>query len=71
MPAPRAGMAWEPVTVYEELPIVPDASRAELLASLKRGEEDRRSGLGKLMTAAELKAEMRASFEKITGYKVV
>ena len=40
MPAPRAGMVIEPVTTYEEVPIVTEAARAELLASLERGEDD-------------------------------
>jgi hypothetical protein len=70
MPAPRIGMAFVPVTTYEELPIVTDAARAELLESLKRGEDDKKKGLGKLMSADELKGEMRAGFEKITGYKI-
>ena len=63
-------MVYEPVTVYEELPIVSDAARAELLASLKRGDEDLKAGRVTLMTVAELQAEMRADFERITGYKL-
>ena len=47
-----------------------DAARAELLESLKRGEEDLKAGRVTLMTMAELKADMRADFERITGYKL-
>ena len=64
MPAPRAGM------VIEEVPIVTEAARAELLASLERGEDDRKAGRVKRMSVAELKADMRADFERITGYKI-
>jgi hypothetical protein len=70
MPAPRAGMVIEPVTTYEELPIVSEAARAELLASLERGEGDVKAGRVKRMTVAELKADLRADFQKITGYKI-
>jgi hypothetical protein len=64
MPAPRAGM------VIEEVPIVTEAARAELLASLERGEDDRKAGRVKRMSVAELKADMRGDFERITGYKI-
>jgi hypothetical protein len=70
MPAPRAGTVIEPVTTYEEAAIVTEAARAELLASLERGEEDLKAGRVKRMSAAELKADMRADFERITGYKI-
>jgi hypothetical protein len=70
MPAPRAGMVIEPVTTYEEVPIVTEAARADLLASLERGEEDRKAGRVKRMSVAELKADMRADFERISGYKI-
>jgi hypothetical protein len=70
LPTPRAGMVIEPVTTYEELPIVSEAARAELLGSLERGEDDVRAGRVKRMTVAELKADMRADFQKITGYKI-
>ena len=70
MPAPRAGMVIEPVTTYEEVPIVTDAARAELLASLERGEDDVKAGRVKRMSVAEFKADIRADFEKITGYKI-
>lgn len=70
MPAPRAGMVIEPVTTFEELPIVTEAARAELLASLERGEADLKGGRVKRMTVAELKADMRGDFERITGYKI-
>jgi hypothetical protein len=70
MPAPRAGMVIEPVTTYEELPIVTEAARAELLASLERGEDDLKAGRVKRMSVAELKADMRADFQKTTGYKI-
>jgi hypothetical protein len=70
MPAPREGMVIEPVTTYEELPIVTEAARAELLASLERGEEDAKAGRVERMSVAELKADMRADFERITGYKI-
>lgn len=51
-------------------PILSGAQRAELLASLAKDEEDQKAGLGKTMTAAELIADTRAVFERITGYKV-
>jgi hypothetical protein len=70
MPAPREGMVIEPVTTYEELPIVTEVARAELLASLERGEDDLKAGRVKRMSVAQLKADMRADFEKITGYKL-
>ena len=70
MPAPRAGMVIEAVTTYEEVPIVTEAARAELLASLERGEDDVKAGRVKRMTVEELKADMRADFERITGYKI-
>ena len=70
MPAPRVGMVIEPVTTYEEVPIVTEAARAELLASLQRGEADLKGGRVKRMTGAELKADMRGDFERITGYKI-
>ena len=70
MPAPRAGMVIEPVTTYEEVPIVTEATRAELLASLERGEDDVKVGRVKRMSVADLKADMRADFERITGYKI-
>ena len=70
MPAPRAGMVIEPVTTYEEVPIVTEAARAELLASLERGEADVKAGRVKRMSVAELKTDMRADFERITGYKI-
>ena len=71
MPAPRAGMVFEPVTTYEEVPIVTDAARAELLASLKRGDEDLKAGRVKRMSLEEFSADMRADFERITGYKAI
>jgi hypothetical protein len=70
MPAPRPGMVIEPVTTYEELPIVTEAARAELLASLERGEDDLKVGRVKRVSVSELKADMRADFQKITGYKI-
>jgi hypothetical protein len=70
MPAPRAGMIIEPVTTYEEVPIVTEGARAELLASLERGEEDRAAGRVKRMSVEELKADMRAEFERITGHNI-
>jgi hypothetical protein len=70
MPAPRAGMVIEPVTTYEEVPIVTEAAHAELLTSLERGEHDVKTGRVKRMTVAELKADMRADFQKIAGYKI-
>ena len=70
MPAPRAGMVIEPVTTYEEVPIVTEAARAELLASLERGEDDRKAGRVKRKSVTELKADMRADFERISGYKI-
>ncbi|MDR3571752.1 MAG: hypothetical protein P4L81_06195 [Candidatus Pacebacteria bacterium] len=69
--APKAGNVIEPVITYEELPIVTEAAREELLASLQQGEDDLKAGRGKQMSADEVKAELRTSFEKITGYKVV
>ena len=69
MPAPRARMVIEPLTTYEEVPIVTDAAREELLASLTRGEDDVKAGRVRRMSVAEFKADMRADFEKITGYK--
>ena len=69
-PAPKPGMTIEPVTTYEELPIVTAVARAKLAASLERGEADRRAGRGEALSADALKADMRASFEKITGFKV-
>jgi hypothetical protein len=44
--------------------------KTELLASLERGEDDRKAGRVKRMSVAELKADMRADFERITGYKI-
>ena len=70
MPVPRAGMVIEPITTYEELPIVTEAARAELLASLERGEEDAKAGRVKRLSVAEFKAGMRADFERITGHKI-
>jgi hypothetical protein len=64
MRTPRAGMA------IEEAPIVTEAARAELLASLERGEDDVKAERVKRMTFAELKADMRADFERITGHKI-
>ena len=64
-------MVIEPVMIYEELPIVTEAARAELFASLQRSEEAVRNGLGKHMTAGELKSGLRADFEAITGFKVI
>jgi hypothetical protein len=63
-------MVIEPVTTYEEVPIVTEAARAELLASLEKGEEDAKAGRVKRMSATEFKAEMRADFERITGHKI-
>ena len=71
MPAPRAGMTYEPVTTYEEVPVVTDAARKELLASLARGEADLKAGRTKRMTLEEFSADMRADFERITGYKAI
>jgi len=70
VPTPRAAMVIEPVTTYEEAPIVTEAARAELLASLERGEDDVKADRVKRMTVAELKADMRADFERVTGYKI-
>jgi hypothetical protein len=69
-PTPRAGMVIEPVTTYEEAPTVTEAARAELLASLERGADDVKAERVKRMTIAELKADMRADFERVTGYKI-
>ena len=68
--APKPGMTIEPVTTCEELPMVTLAARAQLAALLARGEADRRAGRGRALSGAALKAEMRSSFEKITGVKV-
>jgi hypothetical protein len=68
--APKAGNVIEPVITYEELPIVTEAAREELLASLQQSEDDLIAGRGKLLSAEEMKAELRASFETITGFKV-
>ena len=54
----------------KEVPIVTEAARAELLASLERGEDDRKAGRVERMSVAELKADMRGDFERITGYKI-
>jgi hypothetical protein len=63
-------MVIEPVTTYEEVPIVTEAARTELLASLERGEDDSKAGRVTRMSVAALKADMRADFERITGYKI-
>ncbi len=63
-------MVIEPVTTYEELPIVTDAARAELLVSLQAGEADLKAGRATRMSVADLKADMRADFEKLTGHKI-
>ncbi|MDR3495115.1 MAG: hypothetical protein P4L82_10990 [Ancalomicrobiaceae bacterium] len=68
--APKSGNVIEPVITYEELPIVTEAAREELLASLQQSEDDLRTGCGKLMSAEEMKAELRASFEAITGFEL-
>jgi len=68
--APQPGMVIEPVTTYEELPMVTEAARAELLASLERRAEDPKAGRVKRMSVAEFKQDMRADFEGITGYKI-
>jgi hypothetical protein len=68
--APKPGMVIEPVTTFEELPIVTDAARAELLASLQRGEDDLKAERVERMSVSELKADMRADFQKITDYKI-
>jgi len=70
MPTPRAGMVIEPATTYEGAPIVTEAARADLLASLERGEDDVKAERVKRMSLAELKADMRADFERVTGYKI-
>ncbi len=70
IPAPRAGMVIDTATTDEELPIATEAARAELLASLDRGEDDAKARPVKRMSAAEFKAEIRADFERITGYKI-
>ncbi|MFM9974186.1 MAG: hypothetical protein ACKVON_06375 [Beijerinckiaceae bacterium] len=62
-------MALEAEPALEQSPVISHAASIELLASLRRCEEDKRQGLGKLMTMDELKDEMRASFEKITSFK--
>jgi hypothetical protein len=63
MPTTGGGMVIEP-------PFVTEAARAELLASLERGEDDAKAERVKRMTVAELKADMRADFERVTGYKL-
>ncbi len=69
IPSPGDGMAIVAVTTYEELPIVTDEARQELLDSLAKGEEDLRAGRVKAMTVPEFVAELRAKFEAVTGYK--
>jgi hypothetical protein len=66
-PAPRP----EPLTSYEELPIVTEAARAELLASLEKEKEDLKAGRVKRMSVAEFREEIRSHFERITGYKIL
>jgi hypothetical protein len=68
--SPKPGMIIEPVITYEELPIVTEQARHELLSSLQKGEEDSKSERGELLSVTELKAEMRKDFEKATGYKI-
>lgn len=50
--------------------IMTEGTRAELLASLERGADDRKAGRVKRMNVPELRAHMRADFERITGYKI-
>jgi hypothetical protein len=45
--------------------------RAELLASLEREEDDAKAGRVKRMSVAELKMDLRADFERITGNKIL
>jgi hypothetical protein len=59
------------VTSYEKLPIVTEAARAELLASIEREEEDLKAGRVKRMSVAEFREEIRSEFERITGYKIL
>ena len=68
-PRPRAGMVIEAVTTYEELPIVTEAARAELLASLASSRQDVEAGRAARMSVAEFQSELRSDFEAITGYK--
>ena len=69
MPTPQAGMVVEAVTTYEEVPVVTDAQRAELLASLVDGEADAPAGRARRMSIAQFRAEIRDDFEAITGYR--
>ncbi|HEY3719872.1 MAG TPA: hypothetical protein VGL41_07000 [Roseiarcus sp.] len=59
------------MTSYEELPIVTEAARAELLASLEKEKEDLKAGRVKRMSVAEFREEIRSDFERITGYKIL
>jgi hypothetical protein len=67
---PKPGMMIEPVITYEELPIVTEAAREQLISSLQSGEEELMKGRGKLLSNAELKSEMRKRFEETTGFKL-
>ena len=53
------------------LPRISEAARLELLASLQRGEGDLLAGRVKRMSLDEFTADMRADFEKITGYEAL
>ncbi len=70
MLAHRAENALEPA-VRDDEPSVPiEASKEGLIASLERGSRDLEAGRVKRVSVAELKADMRADFERITGYKI-
>jgi hypothetical protein len=68
--SPKPGMTIEPVITYEELPIVTEQARRELLDSLEKGEADGTRGRVERLSAGELKSEMRKTFEKVTGFKI-
>ena len=73
-PAPRpqnapVGAVTEAVAAHGEGPEASEETRAELLASLRRGDQDREAGRVTRMGAEEFFADMRSRFERITGYK--
>jgi hypothetical protein len=64
-------MVIEPVTTYEEAPTVTEAARAELLASLERGEDDRKAGRVKRMSVAVLRSHAQYLFDdRLPGHRL-
>jgi hypothetical protein len=57
----RSNLATVPIVTMEELPVLSDFERAELMASLKLAEEEFANGEGKPLTRESLWAMFEAS----------